>query len=181
MRMMEPSPEAVTTFGRRDLPRWPHECDAVNRPPGCRPLRRKGPTRREWVAQWRNWEPRVRQGDCGWVPAAIAGLRFEDSDGWPIASGLRQITVDHPARKRRVPRVGYTTRHKMRLTGWLVLGFWLVLAASAQQIPQPAAPVSVEAPYAALAAQLMRAADDTARDALLASQPGYLLVRLGAV
>jgi CHAT domain-containing protein len=59
----------------------------------------------------------------------------------------------------------------MRLTGCLVLGFWFVPTALAQQTPQPPALVPVAAPDAALAAQLMQAADDATRDALLASQP----------
>ena len=59
----------------------------------------------------------------------------------------------------------------MRFIGCLVIGIWLVPSAWAQQTPQPPAPIPVEAPDAALAAQLMRAADDIARDALLAFQP----------
>jgi CHAT domain-containing protein len=61
----------------------------------------------------------------------------------------------------------------VQIPGSFVLVFWLALTAFAQQTPQPPAAVPVEAPYAALAAQLVRAADDTARDALIAAQPSF--------
>jgi CHAT domain-containing protein len=58
----------------------------------------------------------------------------------------------------------------VQIAGSFALVLCLASSASAQQIPQPPAARPLEARYATLAAQLVQAGDDAARDGLLAAQ-----------
>jgi CHAT domain-containing protein len=58
----------------------------------------------------------------------------------------------------------------VRAPRFFFVAAWVATAAFAQQTPQPPTAVPIPAPYAALAAQLVQAADDVARDALIDAQ-----------